>query len=85
MNVAAGQPGPGGPPPVRVKRLELGLTMKNLAATCAANGAKVSASEISRIERGIHAPRPALRKVLAGVLGLKVTDFDAEDRDGDTA
>lgn len=62
-------------PPIRVKRLRLGMTMKMLAAECAANGTRVSASEISRIERGIHAPRPTLRKVLAEVLGLDVTDF----------
>lgn len=60
---------------VRVRRLRHGWTMKDLAEQCAAAGVKVSASEISRIERNIHAPRPALRKALAYVLDLAVTDF----------
>ena len=68
--------GPEGKPPFRVKRLELGWTMKDLAAACEAKGVKVSTSEISRIEGGIHVPRPELRKVLAELLTLKVTDFD---------
>lgn len=66
-------------PPVQVRRLEQGLTLVRLAQRCAAAGVKVSPSEISRIERRIHIPRPALRRVLADLLGLKVTDFDEGD------
>lgn len=66
----------GGPSLVRARRLELGLTMARLAERCAAEGTKVSASEISRIERRIHIPRPALRLALAEVLGISVADFD---------
>lgn len=66
---------------VRLRRLEQGLTIKRLAEYCKAAGVKVSASEISRIERSIHAPRPALRKTLADVLGLAVTDFDEGNTD----
>lgn len=61
---------------VRVRRLRRGWTMKELARQCKTAGVKVSASEISRIERNLHTPRPALRKVLAHVLDLAVTDFD---------
>lgn len=50
--------------------------MKQLAARCKAAGTPVSASEISRIERHIHSPRPALRKLLAEILGVAVTDLD---------
>lgn len=61
---------------LRSKRLEQGLTMKQLAERCKAAGTPVSASEISRIERHIHSPRPALRKLLAEILGVSVTDLD---------
>ena len=61
---------------LRVKRLEQGLTMKQLAERCRAAGTPVSTSELSRIERHIHAPRPALRKQLADLLGIAVTDLD---------
>lgn len=64
------------PPPIRVRRLEQGLTLKQLAERCRASGVAVSTSEISRIERSIHAPRPALRKALADLLGLTVMDFE---------
>lgn len=56
-------------PPVRAARLALGWTLKRLAAQCHEEGVKVSASELSRIERGIHDPRPALRKALVDLLG----------------
>lgn len=65
-----------GAPNLRSKRLEQGLTMKQLAERCKAAGTPVSASEISRIERHIHSPRPALRKLLAEILGVSVTDLD---------
>lgn len=60
---------------LRGKRLEQGLTMEQLAEQCTAAGTRVSASEISRIERGIHIPRPALRKRLAELLGVTVADL----------
>lgn len=50
--------------------------MKQLAERCKSAGTPVSASEISRIERHIHSPRPALRKLLAEILGVSVTDLD---------
>lgn len=49
--------------------------MQQLAEQCTAAGIPVSASEISRIERRIHTPRPALRKKLAEILGLTVADI----------
>lgn len=61
---------------IRGKRLGQGLTMLQLAAKCREEaGVRVSASELSRIERHIHAPRPALRKALADLLGLSTEDF----------
>lgn len=67
---------------LRVRRLEQGLTLKQLAAQCREQGVRVSVSELSRIERYIHAPRPALRKMLAGVLGVTVTDFKQDPDEG---
>lgn len=50
--------------------------MVRLAEKCREEaGVPVSASEISRIERHIHAPRPALRKALADLLGVSTGDF----------
>lgn len=51
------------------------MTMKHLAARCKEAGVRVSVSEISRIERRIHGPRPVLRKTLADLLGVTVADF----------
>jgi len=69
------------PPDLRLARLEQGMTMKGLAERCTAVGVRVSTAELSRIERRIHSPRPALRKMLAEQLGLSVTDFDEPDTD----
>lgn len=66
---------PSGVPDLRGRRLEQGLTMQQLAQRCTAAGIPVSASEISRIERHIHTPRPALRKKLAELLDLTVADL----------
>lgn len=61
---------------IRAKRLGQGWTMLQLAEKCRAEaGVSVSTSEISRIERYIHAPRPALRKALADLLGMSTDDF----------
>lgn len=51
------------------------MTMEHLAEECRAVGVRVSASEISRIERRIHSPRPVLRRALADLLGVTVADF----------
>lgn len=59
----------------RTRRIERGLTLRQLAEKCAAEGVRVSTSEMSRIERCIHVPRPALRKKLAELLGCAVTDI----------
>lgn len=53
--------------------------MQRLAEQCRAAGISVSASEISRIERHIHTPRPALRKKLAELLGLAVIDLGGRE------
>lgn len=62
--------------PVKQGRLRRGMTLLDLAEKCAADGARVSESTLSRIERGVQVPRPKLRSVLARVLELDVDDFD---------
>lgn len=62
-------------PSMRRKRLGLGLTLNGLAARCTEAGAPVTAPALSRIERRLQAPRPALRKTLADVLGMSTDDF----------
>lgn len=52
------------------RRLERGWTCLELAERCAKSGVSVSESQIGRIERGIYAPRPKLRAVLAKLLDL---------------
>lgn len=61
---------------LRRRRLDKGLTMEQLAERCTAAGVPVSGSEISRIERRIHIPRPALRKKLAELLDLPVEELE---------
>lgn len=68
---------------LRARRLEQGLTGKTLAQRCRELGVPVSPSEVSRIERHIHTPRPALRRALAEVLGLTVMDFECGIARGD--
>jgi transcriptional regulator with XRE-family HTH domain len=52
------------------------MTLHQLAAECTGRGAPVSESQLSRIERGA-VPRPALRAVLANLLGLDISDLEA--------
>ncbi len=47
-----------------------------LAKRCRAAGVKVHHSQISKIERGLHVPRPALRRVLCELLDMRSADFD---------
>ncbi|WP_432158887.1 helix-turn-helix domain-containing protein [Streptomyces sp. bgisy153] len=61
--------------PVKQGRLRCGMTLRDLAEKCAADGAPVGESTLSRIERGLQVPRPKLRSVLAQVLQLDVSDF----------
>jgi transcriptional regulator with XRE-family HTH domain len=63
---------------VRDQRLRRGWTLVDLAARCAEQGVPTTASNINRIERGVQAPRPRLRAVLAELLELDVTCFDRE-------
>lgn len=64
------------PPPVRQRRLALGLSQPELARRCKSAGARVSHAHLSKIERGLHVPRPALRWVLCELLGMDSADFD---------
>lgn len=75
MTLAPATPEVGARPSVRMRRIEYGLTLTRLAGLCREKGVKVSASELSRIERHIHSPRPALRKALADLLGVPFTDI----------
>lgn len=63
---------------IRSQRLTKGLTLRDLAAKCAAAGAPVHWTQLGRIERGLNSPRPQLRSVLAKVLDLDVEDFERE-------
>ncbi|WP_079088883.1 helix-turn-helix domain-containing protein [Streptomyces scabiei] len=61
--------------PVKQGRLRRSMTLEELAEKCAANGVPVGRAALSRIERGIHVPRPRLRGVLAELLEIDVDDF----------
>lgn len=62
---------------IYAQRLQLGLTLRDLADRCAQEGTPVHFTTLSAIERGIHVPRPPLRAALARVLDLDiVTDFE---------
>lgn len=63
---------------IRGRRLEKGMTLRDLAARCAADGAPVHFTQLGRIERGLNSPRPQLRAVLAKVLELGVEEFERE-------
>lgn len=54
------------------------MTLQDLAEKCAADGAPISQSTLSRIERGKQVPRPKLRLVLATLLDLDVDDFEQQ-------
>lgn len=56
-------------------RLENGWTLRDLAINCEACGQAVSNSQLSKIERGVNHPRPALLRALASVFGVKVEDL----------
>lgn len=60
----------------RTARLRLGLSLRELANELATKGALVDFSQLSRIENGLYAPRPKLRKALCEVLDLEPEDLD---------
>lgn len=65
----------------RNQRLDRGWTLRDLAEQCERKGIpRPSDSNLSVIERGIHAPRPALRAVLCELLDLPIDYFDDGDR-----
>lgn len=56
---------------MRGRREELGLTLRDLAAECRRQGAPISNSQLSKIERGVtETPRPAVRAALRRILGI---------------
>lgn len=57
---------------VRRRRELGGMTLRGLADRCAEAGQPISNSQLSKIERGINRPRPALLVTLAEVLGIDV-------------
>ncbi len=61
--------------PVKQGRLRRGMTLRDLAEKCAADGVPVGQSTLSRIERGKQVPRPRLRSVLASLLDLDIEDL----------
>jgi transcriptional regulator with XRE-family HTH domain len=63
---------------VKKRRLELRLTLRGLADECAKRGTPASNSQLSKIERGLYAPRPKLRGTLAEILGIGVDDFESK-------
>jgi transcriptional regulator with XRE-family HTH domain len=62
----------------------LGLSQPKLAERCRAAGARVSHAHLSKIERGVHVPRPALRRVLCELLGMDSAEFDQPAETPDT-
>ncbi|MFH9011195.1 helix-turn-helix transcriptional regulator [Streptomyces sp. NPDC017943] len=69
--------------PVKQGRLRRGMTLRDLAEKCAADGVPVGQSTLSRIERGKQVPRPRLRSVLATLLDLDVEDLEPRPRPDD--
>jgi len=64
----------------RKQRLERGWSLRRLADECERRGIpKPSDSNLSVIERGIHAPRPELRAVLCELLDLPIDYFEHSD------
>jgi transcriptional regulator with XRE-family HTH domain len=59
--------------PMQTARLGKGYTHRRLAEMCTDAGVQVSHSQLVRIENGESSPRPALRAVLAKVLGIDGT------------
>lgn len=64
--------------PLRERRLLRGLTLRDLSAECAERGVPVDNSQLSKIERGLSEPRPALRAVLAEYFDLN-SDLQPKD------
>lgn len=64
---------------IKAQRLRRGWTLRQLSAECAKRGVEANFGQLSRIERHIHTPNPALRAVLAELLGLDVVaDFETD-------
>lgn len=59
--------------PFQAQRLLRGWTQDDLADRCTEEGAPVSDSQISKIERGVCEPSPKLRSVLARLLDLDIS------------
>jgi len=58
--------------PMQAARLWRGWTQDDLADRCTEEGAPVSDSQISKIERGVCQPGPKLRATLAKLLDLDI-------------
>ncbi|GAB3433063.1 helix-turn-helix domain-containing protein [Actinophytocola sediminis] len=58
-----------------------GMSLRALAARCKTAGTPVSDSQLSKIERGVCRPRPALMATLATVLEVKVNALIQQDKD----
>ncbi|MFD3777308.1 helix-turn-helix domain-containing protein [Streptomyces sp. NPDC058612] len=67
---------------IRQRRRDLGLTLVTLSARCASEGVPVHHSQLSKIERGLHPPRPQLRALLARLLELEGAVFDGPPQPG---
>jgi len=62
------------------RRRELGgMSLRALAERCEQRGQPISNSQLSKIERGLSRPRPALLKVLAGVFKVRPEQLLATD------
>lgn len=58
--------------PIKEQRLKLGLSQRALAELCEAQGAPVTDSQLSKIERGKCMPYPPLRAALSRILSLDI-------------
>src|SRR5690606_27502219 len=66
----------------RNRRLDRGSTLGDLAERCERKGSpRPSDSNQSVLERGIHAPRPALRAALCQLHALRIDYLGRGDRD----
>lgn len=65
-----------GTSPIKAQRLKRGWTLRDLVAECKTAGVRADVGQLSRYERGLATPRPAVRAVLARLLGLDVADFE---------
>jgi transcriptional regulator with XRE-family HTH domain len=63
--------------PMRDRRLERGLTLRDVADECADRGVPVDNSQLSKIERRLATPRPKLRAVLAEFFELDIDQLEA--------